>query len=1230
MTVYFRKFLILLLATASAACANYKAQYRDETGLQKKVPVESPLHTFYLIGDAGNSKNDSSNVVIDAFHEALIQAPKNSTALFLGDNIYPDGLPNAKNKKYAEALRRLKVQTDAGKGFEGQNIFIPGNHDWYSGLEGLKRQEKFVEKELGKDAFLPENGCPLERINIGKDIVLIIVDSQWYITNWNNFSEINDNCDIKSRAKFIEELEGEIKKARGKTTIVAIHHPIFTNGSHGGQYSFRHHMRPVPVLGSVALLLRKTGGLSPADIENPRYHELRKHIITIAQENKKVIFVSGHDHNLQYLRSDNLPQIVSGGGSKVNTARLSQGGEYVHGTGGYAILRVYKDGSSHVEFIAVNKFEKRISYSREVVAPDIANDEQSYPRSFAPRTEAAIYQKEETQKKGAHRWFWGKRYRKAYSTPVEVPQVSLDTLYGGLKPVRMGGGHQSKSLRLEDPQGREYMMRALRKNAVQYLQAVAFKDHYIEGQFEHTYTESLLMDVFTGSYPYAPFVVGPLADAVEVLHTNPKLYYVPKQATLGKYNSHYGDELYMIEERAASGHGHLASFGYSDKVISTDDMMKKLRKSDKNYVDEAAYVRARLFDMLLGDWDRHEDQWRWAEFDEKNGYKRYAPIPRDRDQVFSIMSDGVFIGTASRLVPGLRSLEKYEENIRNTKGFNSAPHALDMFLIHNADKTVWTEQAQYIQTKINDNLIDEALALFPPEMDPKDIQEIKRKLKGRRKNLMSIAQRYYEDMNKFGVIKGTDKDDHFEIVREPNGVTHVKVYRIIKGEKGRLLVDRMYRRSETKELWIYGLDDDDTFEVKGEGDHYIKLRMVGGQNHDSYLISNKKKVIVYDFKDKKNSFEGRVKKKLGNDYETNIYDYKKLKYDTWAVLPALGYNPDDGFKLGFSTAHSLYGFLRNPYTRQIGIAANYFFATKGFELKFKSEWAKVFGNWNFGLAARYNSPNYSINFFGFGNETINPNTSDEVEGDFDMNYNRVKISTFRVRPALRWKGYWGGQLTLSASYESNAVDSTAGRFISVAPDLPRNIFERQHFMRFEADYRYENKDNALYPTLGMVFGFKAGYVNNLNNSNSFGYIIPELAFAHRLTTNGRLVLATLLKAHINIGTEYEFYQAAAIGDSNGLRAFRRERFTGKNAFFQNTDLRLHLTKFRTGLVPLSIAMYGGFDYGRVWLNEDVSKRIHISYGGGFFLNTSELTALRLGLFHSEDGLRFTFGMGFAF
>ena len=253
-----------------------------------------------------------------------ILAPKKSTVLFLGDNVYESGIPKKSSKKYPLAQRRITAQTEVAEKFKGKSIFIPGNHDWYNGLKGLKREEKLVENVLGKNSFFPQNGCPLAKVEISKDIVLIIIDTHWYLTNWDNHPTINDKCEIKTRTKFFDEFEGLIKKARGKTTIVAMHHPMFTNGSHGGKHSFSSHMSPLPILGTIKNLIRETSGISNADIQNKKYNALKKRIVTLSQENDKTIFVSGHDHNLQYIVQDNIPQIVSGSGSKTMATKLSK------------------------------------------------------------------------------------------------------------------------------------------------------------------------------------------------------------------------------------------------------------------------------------------------------------------------------------------------------------------------------------------------------------------------------------------------------------------------------------------------------------------------------------------------------------------------------------------------------------------------------------------------------------------------------------------------------------------------------------------------------------------------------------------------------------------------------------------------------------------------------------------------------------------------------------------
>ncbi|WP_053992388.1 metallophosphoesterase [Mangrovimonas sp. TPBH4] len=1214
--------LLVFLSVFFVGCASHRYFYEAPQPEQIQHVDKETLNVF-LIGDAGKPDDDGgASRSLKALYNNFQAADEDDILMFLGDNIYPKGFPNKGHKGYEAAKKALKLQTDIASKFPGKVYFIPGNHDWYSGLDGLKRQEKFVEKELGKNTFQPENGCPFEKVNLNDDVVLLIVDSQWYITNWNKHPTINDDCEINTRTRFLEEFRSEIKKARGKTTLVAIHHPLFTNGPHGGQYTFWDHMKPLPGLGTFKNILRSTSGISNADISNWFYNDLRKNLIAASQHNDKVIFLSGHEHSIQFLQRDNLTQIISGSGSKETGVRHREG-DFGWGEYGFALLNIHKDQSTDVQFFET--YSNNCVFKKEIHQAK-AHTSINYPKQFQDSTSASLYSKEETDKSKFYKFLWGERYREYYSMPVTAKTVNLDTLFGGLTPIRKGGGTQSRSLRLEDAEGKQYVMRAVRKSATQYIQASMFKDQYVEGQFEDTASEKLVLDVFTGAHPYAPLTVGTLSDAVGVYHLNPKLYYIPKQNALQDFNDDFGNELYLLEEHASEGHMHLAGESFTGDIISTLDVIEEVHSDEDVKIDQEQFVRSRLFDMLIGDWDRHHDQWRWMEFKE-DGKKVYRALPRDRDQSFSMMSEGFMLGAGVTLIPAARVLRSYTPDLKDVKGVNAEPFPLDMAFLVDVDKSVWDAQVAYIQKHITDEVIEEAFVHFPKEVQDETIDRIKGILKQRRTNLQVISDRYYKLISRFGVVTATNKDDYILVEAMEDGKIEVSVLRKKDGTVKDQFHHRIYDPEETKEIWIYGLDDDDTFEVKGKSKR-IKIRLIGGQNNDEFIVDKGKNVVIYDYKSKKNDLSQAKKAhiKLRDDYETNVYDYKKVKNNTNQLIPIVGANPDDGLKIGVADTYTKYGFERNPFTSQHKFRAAYYFATDGYELLYHGEFANAVGGLNVRLNAGFQSPNYTLNFFGYGNETSN------YDDDFGLNYNRVKVRSFLIAPGLVWNSKRGSEISFAVGYESIEVHDTENRYVyEQSGELPEYIFDEVQFGGLNARYHFVNYDNKAYPTMGLLFDLNLGYKQNLDtNGRDYGYLISKLGIAHKLNHSGKLVLATTLKGHVNMGNDFEFYQAAAIGGLDGLRGFRNQRFTGKTAFYQNTDVRYSFSNLKTALVPIKIGMYGGFDYGRVWWTNEDSDRWHNSYGGGLFVNGADLLTANLGIFGSVDGPRVAFGLGFGF
>jgi hypothetical protein len=1215
---------LLVLANIIQSCATFKPQYSSDTKQEMYPTDKKVVHTFFLLGDAGNG------VLMDTINNSnsltnnLNTATKNSTLLFLGDNIYPVGMPKTDDKNRNDAEKKLQNQIDIVSSFKGKTIFIPGNHDWYSnGVEGLKREQEFVEKQLGKKSFLPKNGCAIETVNISTDIVLIIVDSQWYITNWDNEPTINEDCDIKTKIAFLDEFRSEIKKARGKTTLVAIHHPMFSNGSHGGQYSFKSYLKPLPILGSFKNLIRETSGISNADMQNEKYNELKKNLVAAAQQNDKVIFISGHDHSLQYIVEDNLHQIISGSASKASETRNTKGGQFSYGANGYAIVDVFDDGSSFVRFI--NSNDNKVVYQSNVLLPDTKKQNSTFNTNFPSEKKTTIYDTKATTKSNLYNFLWGKKYRDTYSTPITAKTVNLDTLFGGLTPVRKGGGNQSKTLRLKTKDGKQYVIRAMKKNASQYIQSTVFKDQYVEGKFKNTATETLVMDAFTGSYPYAPIIIPTLSDAIGVYHLNPKLYYIPKQKALGDFNDEFGDELYLLEEQASDANVELNEPNFNGNIISTSDLILELHSDESKTVDEAAYIKARLFDMLINDWDRHQDQWRWLEFKE-NGKTIFKPLPRDRDQAFSKMSDGFILGAAVKLIPPAKLLRKYSDDLKDVKGFNIEPYPLDIAFIRTADKAVWDEQVRLIQNNLTNEVIENAFQNIPKEVNEETVAFIKETLKARKDNLQKISDRYFKLINKYAVITATNKDDFIKIECNENGNVIMSMFRKKKNNTNELFIHKIYDSKLTKELWIYGLDDKDNFEVTGISKK-IKIRLIGGQNNDEYAIQNGKNIYIYDYKTKKNTIENvhNTTVKLSDDYNLNTYDYKKLKANTNQIIPILGANPDDGLKIGANDIYTVYGFERNPFTARHQLKAAYYFATNGYELNYKGEFANVIGKLNLLVQSNFQSANFSQNFFGYGNETKN---SDAIYG---LDYNRVKVKEFGFAPSLVWKEKDGSNLSFGLSYKSIEVEDTQGRFVYNNNELPPTIFESNQYIGVNSKYQFENYDNKAYPTTGMKTALEVGFTSSLeDNKRNFVYLIPEVSFNHKLVPSGKLVLATQIKSHIIFNNNYEFYQAASIGGNDGLRGFRNQRFTGQQSLFQNTDIRYTFNSLKTNIIPLRLGIYGGFDYGRIWIKEDYSKKCNNSYGGGFFINGAELLNANLGVFNSIDGLRVAFSLGFQF
>ena len=1224
---------LLLLFLLLHSCASYKTfnnvQQRNVENSEKKHA--GLVHTTFLIGDAGGSDIGDVAPALRALRPHLEKAGKKSSVFILGDNIYPDGLVGKNDPNRANAEHALKVQLDVLKDYRGKAIVIPGNHDWHRGLKGIKRQEKFVREYLDdKNAFLPKNGCAgPEVVKLSDQVIAIVIDSEWWLRDWDKEPTINADCDVTTREELINAYTDILKKNRTKDIVVAFHHPLFTYGVHGGYYTFKDHLFPLtalspnlyiplPVIGSLYPLLRGNAGVKQ-DLQYQAFVDFKSQILHASNGFENLIFVAGHEHNLQYIVDDH-PFIVSGSGSK--STALHNGRSLLFGSTdqGFVALYFYDDGSSRCRFYSANPDgSAKIIFESEIQGPDqdLVGKDLSEFEPLPDTVSSSIYDEDFTQKSGFYKQFWGHWYRDMYSQEVTVPTLDLSSSYGGLKPVRRGGGMQTSSLRLKNKDGNEYAIRAMAKNARNLLPSA----------FQNTFVSDLMRDFFTTAHPYAAFVIPKMADAIDVFHANPKLYYIPKQPALGRYNDAFGNELYLVEERAAGDWRNLKSFGNSKDIISTVDLLQKLQQSDKHRLDKDYIIRSRLFDLVIKDWDRHQDQWRWAsKKDKKKDVTMYRPIPRDRDQAFSNF-DGLFTGFATKTLIDLRKMQRFTPDTKKVHWLTWGSRFFDRRFLNEASWEEWEPQIALIQDRLTDQVIDDALAQWPENIYNIDGPKINKILKQRRNNLDKMAGRMYKFLARNVDIVGTKKEDYFLVERLGKDLVTVSVYRNNDREKKDRIYHRTFLSEETKEISIYGLDDGDYFEVVGDPENKIKVRLIGGQGKDHFVEKStqnpdSKNVLVYD--DLRNNTL-----KLGPDSKDmrsnrrieNEYHFREFQYNYTLALPYAALLSDDGFFLGGFLTHQVASFKKQPYGQSHTFGINYAFATQAFQFSWKGRFVDAVGRWDYMPSVLYQTPRYSFNFYGLGNETKSENDND---------FYRVRNKIFRITSGFR-KHYQGGSsLEFKPSFEQIRLENTDNRFIStISNTLRPDIFTNQAYGGIDIEFNHESKSNLAYPTRGMIFNGSVGWKKNLSVSDrSFIKLNQDLIFYIPLDKRELIVFATKFSSNQIYG-DFDFYHGVMIGGLNTLRGLRPERLNGRASMAHSSDLRIPLVKVRNNIIPFAIGLTASFDHGRVYSDTSLGNW-HTSYGGSLWINMVNAAVIRAGWHRSIDGNRFLVALGYAF
>lgn len=798
---------------------------------------------------------------------------------------------------------------------------------------------------------------------------------------------------------------------------------------------------------------------------------------------------------------------------------------------------------------------------------------------------------------GIHHFFFGKNYRKEWATAVKLPIIRISEIYGGLTPEKAGGGMQSRSLRLTDRSGKEWVIRSVEKTP----------DKLLPPGLRETFAVDWLDDALSSQHPFSALVVPPLADAVNVPHANPVIGVVADEPALGEYRKVFANLVCLLEEREPAGE--------SDNTVK---MVENLMKDNDNSFDGENFLRARMLDMLIGDWDRHEDQWRWAETKKDKG-KVYVGVPRDRDQVFHV-EEGLFpdIAALPYVNPALGDFTytpNYRFGIFKTRFINPYPNAQ---MTHEQ----WMRIANEFVAAETDEVLEAALRRLPGDTYQMGHDVLLAKLKARRALIPVTMEKYYRFIYRTVDVRLSNKNEKVQVNSLANGSLQVLVNKINKdGEVKDVLMDVIYDPQYTKEIRLYTSGGDDQIVINNAASP-IKLRLIGSEGNKIYNVERStNKVRVYDTPTAKfEGLENRISKYISAD-TMNTRFLPTNPYNVWMPLVNGALNADDGLLIGAGFKYIKNdGFRKLPYTSSQSFMLTHAFATDAFRINYTGEWIEAIGKADLILKLNAQAPDNTVNFFGLGNETVLNKNQPRYR-----RYYRTRFDTYELDPSLRWHTAPYATLSVGPSfqyYHLNLEDN-AGRFITnsaLVGSYDSTTIDRDRVHAgFSINFNSNQRVGGILPRGGYFINITLQGYKGLNSySRDFLQIRPEFTFYQKLTSNASVVLSDRIGGGISLGKP-AFYQSMFLGGQGNLLGYLQYRFAGKHMVYNNLQARVKLFNIASYIIPGQLGLSGFYDTGRVWVEDDKSDKWHQGVGGGLYFSPGGLTILQVLAGHSQEG-----------
>ena len=810
------------------------------------------------------------------------------------------------------------------------------------------------------------------------------------------------------------------------------------------------------------------------------------------------------------------------------------------------------------------------------------------------------------RERGLPDWLWGRHYRDAWATEIPLPILDLERFAGGLRFADQVVGNETRSLIFEGEDGRTYVFRSIDKDPTLGLPGIVASSP----------AGAVLRDQVSAEHPLGVLVSQYLEAAVGLPAPEQHAFVMPDDPALGDARETFAGVVGMLAERPGGHSRRDLAFGGFEEVLDGNEIFERISSSHEDRVDARAFLRARLVDLLTGDWDRHRLQWRWGR---APGTAVWTPIPEDHDQAF-LRLDGLVPGRAHIFA---RELVGFDREYPDITGLHFIAREMDRRFLVGLDRPTWDSVTLATQAALTDEVIDAALGRIPDAMLAHDEAFLRSALRRRRDGLPEASRKLYELLSDDVEVHLTDRTDLVHIESLPNGMVEV----VATPPDGRVpYFERRFDPTETREVRLHLWGGDDVAVAYGTPEMTITVRIVGGPGDDELRFEAPlDRVRFYDHQGDGRIVGGRrVDRVDRTPYRTWVYSdeqpEKPIDWGTWRVPTAdFGLSSDYGLLLGFGFDWYTYGFRRHPHASRIRLRGGVSTQAK-LQLELSGDLRQEGTTQYTRFLAAFSTLDV-VNFFGFGNDSERPESGTR-QG--------VSQQTLLLEAAGGKEVGRYADLGLGVAFESSSTSADENPFFSDTLTVYGGDTFKQ--VSFFGNVVLDSRDFTGVTTRGARFDARLSYypiVFDVEND----YVRLDAVGSTYLSARSVAFQPTLALRAGGArvwGEQFPFFNAALVGGSRSLRGFDTERFAGDTSLFGTVELRLLVRRLRASLFA-DLGLLGFADVGRVWLDGESPGGFRSAVGGGIWAvllgpeNTLSATVA-----FSEEGSRFYFRFGMPF